>query len=293
MKVEHFYDQDTHTVTYVVWDSNSLDAILIDPVLGYSPVTGKIDISQFEQIATFIDDKALTLHWILETHAHADHISASQLYKERYPQARLGISEHIVAVQQVFKVVLSLPVGFDTSGSQFDVLIGDNDVLMAGTMQINALPTPGHTPACLSFQIGNHVFTGDALFMEDYGTGRCDFPGGNAVALYHSVHHVLYGLPDDTQVWVGHDYQPNGREMKCQTSIGVQKQENIQLSEKTTEAAFVAFRQQRDSGLSVPRLLYASIQVNIAGGHLPDPNSSGKRYLKIPLNVDAWVNVEQ
>ena len=291
MKVEHFYDRDTHTVTYMVWDSNSLDAILIDPVLGYSPVTGKIEVSQFEEIGKFIDEKALTLHWILETHAHAVHISASQLYKVRYPQARLGISEHIVAVQQVFKVVLSLPVGFDTTGSQFDVLIGDNDVLTAGTMEINALPTPGHTPACLSFQIGKHVFTGDALFMEDYGTGRCDFPGGNAVSLYHSVHHVLYSLPDDTQVWVGHDYQPNGREMKCQSSIGVQKRENIQLSEETTEAAFVAFRQQRDSGLSVPRLLYASILVNIAGGHLPDPNASGKRYLKIPLNVDAWVNV--
>lgn len=293
MKVEHFYDQDTHTVSYVVWDAISLDAVLIDPVLGYSPVTGKIDVSQFEQIGKFIDDKALTLHWILETHAHADHISASQLYKVKYPKARLGISEHIVQVQRVFKGVLSLPENFDTNGSQFDVLIGDNATLKAGTMEIHALPTPGHTPACLSFKISEHVFTGDALFMEDYGTGRCDFPGGNAASLYHSVHRVLYGLSDDTQVWVGHDYQPNGREMKCQTTIGVQKLKNIQLSDKTTEDDFVAFRQTRDSGLSVPRLLYASIQVNIAGGHLPDPDTSGNRYLKMPLNVDAWVDIAQ
>jgi glyoxylase-like metal-dependent hydrolase (beta-lactamase superfamily II) len=291
MKVEHFYDQETNTLTYVVWDTQTRDAVLIDPVLGYSPITGKIDINQFDAVCSLIAEKGLQLRWIFETHAHADHISASQLYKQRFPQAILGISEHIVAVQQVFKIVLSLDAAFDTSGSQFDVLIKDGECLSAGTLQIQALPTPGHTPACLSFHIGDHVFTGDALFMEDYGTGRCDFPGGNAAALYHSVHEVLYSLPDETHVWVGHDYQPNGREMLCQTTIGAQKKANIQLSEATTEDTFVAFRQGRDAGLSTPRLLYASIQVNIAGGHLPEPDDSGKRYLKMPFNADAWVSV--
>lgn len=288
MKVSTFFDEDTNTLTYVVWDEATGDCVVIDPVLGYSPSTGKVDTQQFQKVRDFIVQHALKLHWLLETHAHADHISASQLYKQVFPQAKVGISRHITEVQKTFKGIFSFGTEFDTTGKQFDFLIEDSQLLTAGSMQFQALPTPGHTRACISYLIGDNVFTGDALFMPDYGTGRCDFPGGDARTLYHSISDVLYQLPDETKVWVGHDYLPNGREMRCESTIGEQKALNIQLSEITTLEAFVAFREARDAGLSTPRLLYASIQVNIDGGHLPSLDHAGKRYLKIPLKSDEW-----
>ncbi len=288
MKVKAFFDEITNTLTYVVWDDVTKDCVVIDPVLGFNPTTGKVDTAHFQTVRGFIEQEGLRLHWLLETHAHADHISASQLYKEVYPNAKVGISRHITEVQKAFKGVFSFDATFDVTGKQFDHLIADGEMLVAGSMRFQALPTPGHTRACISYLIGDNVFTGDALFMPDYGTGRCDFPGGDARTLYHSISDVLYQLPDETKVWVGHDYQPNGRAMLCESTIGAQKADNIQLSAKTTVEDFVAFRETRDAGLATPRLLYASIQVNIDGGHLPTANSEGKRFLKMPLKTDAW-----
>ena len=227
----------------------------------------------------------LNLHWVLETHAHADHMSASQLFKQDFPGVRLGIGKQIVDVQRVFKTVYNLNEDFVADGSQFDLLINDNQVIEAGSLLIRALHTPGHTPACHSFLIGDAVFTGDALFMPDYGTGRCDFPKGDAEELYNSITERLYLLPEQTRVFVGHDYQPNGRSMEYESTIRDEKQQNVQLSEKTNREEFVSFREQRDANLAAPKLIYQSLQVNIEAGKLPVEEANGRQYLKIPINL--------
>ena len=284
MNIQHFYDPATFTLTYVVYDDVSKDAVVIDPVLDYNPQGSKVSATSYQAVKAFIEAQQLTVHFVMETHAHADHLSASQLFKSDFPDARIAISEHIKEVQSVFKFVYNLE-GRQIDGSQFDYLIADNEELTAGTLSIKALSTPGHTPACLSFVIDDAVFTGDALFMPDYGTGRCDFPKGDAKALYHSVHDVLYALNESTRVFVGHDYQPNNRELQFETTIGESKAHNIQLTAATTEDSLVAFRQTRDATLAAPKLLYPSIQVNIEAGHLPEAESNGKQYLKTPLNI--------
>jgi glyoxylase-like metal-dependent hydrolase (beta-lactamase superfamily II) len=236
-------------------------------------------------VVDFVANQDLKLHYVLETHAHADHLSASQLFRDEYPGIRVAISERITGVQTVFKTVYNLGASIDTAGNQFDTQITDFQMHAARTLPIKALPTPGHTPACLSFMIGDAVFTGDALFMPDYGTGRCDFPAGDARTLYRCVTDNLYSLPDETRVFVGHDYQPGGRDVAWESTIGEEKAKNIQLKDDTTEDEFVAFREQRDAGLAAPKLIYQSILVNIDAGHLPKMESNDKRYLKIPLNL--------
>jgi glyoxylase-like metal-dependent hydrolase (beta-lactamase superfamily II) len=282
-EIKAFFDTRTQTLTYVVFDPETRDAVVIDPVLDYDPVGSFTFTESVDGVSAFVRQRELQLHHVLETHAHADHLSGSQLLARRFG-ARVVIGRRITEVQATFKHIFDLPRTFATDGSQFDVLLDDGAVLRAGSLSITALATPGHTPACLSYLVGDAVFTGDALFMDDYGTGRCDFPRGSADALYESVQ-KLYQLPESTRVFVGHDYQPNGREVRWETTIGASKRHNLQLSERTTRAEFVSFRQQRDAQLAPPKLLFQSVQVNVDGGRLPAAGENGIRYLRLPLNL--------
>jgi glyoxylase-like metal-dependent hydrolase (beta-lactamase superfamily II) len=286
MKVQHFYDPDTFTLTYLVIDDTTKDVVIIDPVLDFDPASGRVEKKSIQSVIDYINDNALKVRAILETHAHADHLSSSQVLKSLYPSAVLGIGEKIKSVQDVFKNHFNIE-SLKTDGSQFDKLFKDFEEVQFGSLVMKAIPTPGHTPACMSYLFDDSLFVGDAIFMPDYGTGRCDFPKGSAEDLYHSIKENLYRLPDETKVYVGHDYAPGGRVMKYQTSIGESKKHNIQLSEKTSAQEFVSFRQKRDQGLSAPRLLLPSIQVNIDAGHLPRKEENGKSYLKLPLDLKA------
>ncbi len=282
--VESFFDPDTWTLTYVVWDAESKDAVVIDPVLDYEPASSTVSTKSLVPVIDFIEASRLTLHLILETHAHADHISGSQALKKRFPGAKIGIGANITAVQAIFSEIFNLGSSFATDGSQFDLLLADNSITAAGRIRFETLFTPGHTPACVSYVIGNTLFVGDAIFMPDYGTGRCDFPAGSAADLYDSIHRRLYAQPDEMRLFVGHDYQPNGRELRYEASIAEQKAHNIHLKANTTKEEFVACRSSRDKQLDVPRLLLPSVQVNIRAGIFPDAEANGVSYLKIPLN---------
>lgn len=282
-QIKAFFDKHTWTLTYVVWDENTRDAIVIDPVLDYDQAASKTLEDSARQVIDFVKSNKLNLHFILETHAHADHLSGSQVIKREYPTAVIAIGERITRVQEVFKSVFNLPEEFKTDGSQFDQLLKDNQEFKAGSLNVKTIFTPGHTPACATYLIEGNAFVGDALFMPDYGTGRCDFPAGSAVDLYHSVHDRIYELPAETKIYTGHDYMPNGRELRFMATVAEEKSENIQLKSETTLAEFVQFRTERDRTLAAPKLLLPSIQVNIDAGHLPEPSDNGKRYLRIPI----------
>jgi glyoxylase-like metal-dependent hydrolase (beta-lactamase superfamily II) len=283
MEIEPFFDPATSTLTYVVFDPDHGDALVIDPVLDYDPLASRIATDSVARVARFLEERRLRLHFALETHAHADHLSGSQWLRDRFG-ARVAIGARIREVQAVFKNVLDLPATFRADGGQFDRLLDDGETLEAGALRVVALATPGHTPACMSYLIGDAVFTGDALFIEDQGTGRCDFPRGSADDLYRSVHERLYALPDATRVFVGHDYQPAGRPLRWQTTIGAEKSGNVQLRATTTRDEYVRFRVARDATLAAPRLLYPSVQVNVDAGRLPAPHANGRRYLAIPVD---------
>lgn len=284
MNIHHLFEPDTFTLTYIVSDSKSKDAVIIDPVLDFDQASGELTSLSLNRITDYIRENNLNVRAILETHAHADHLSSSQVLKKIYPQAILGIGEKIQLVQETFKTYFNIDY-LKIDGSQFDHLFKDFEQVQFGTLKMQAIPTPGHTPACMSYLFGDAIFTGDALFMPDYGTGRCDFPKGSAKELYHSVSKNLYSLPDETRVFVGHDYSPNGREMRFQTTIGESKRSNIQLKMTTSESEYVAFRENRDKTLKAPRLLLPSIQINIDAGHLPPKEDNQKSYLKLPLKV--------
>jgi glyoxylase-like metal-dependent hydrolase (beta-lactamase superfamily II) len=284
MQVEPFFDSDTFTLTYVVYDADSRDAVVIDSVLDFDCLEVKTSTRSVAKVAAFLRQHKLHLHYALETHAHADHLSAAQ-YLKRHFSAALGIGIGIVEVQKSFSQVFDLPPDFPTDGSQFDLLLRDGEELRAGTLRFEALATPGHTPSCTSYRIADAIFVGDSLFIEDYGTGRCDFPGGDADRLYQSVHERLYRLPPETRVFVGHDYLPGGRALRVQTSIAAARLHNIHLREETTREDFVSFRRARDATLTPPRLFYQSLQVNIGAGKLPAPRPCGQRYLHLPLNL--------
>lgn len=281
--VKEFFDQATWTMTYVVYDAATKDAVILDPVWDYDPAASKMSSQSAEQVLAFVNKNKLKVHYILETHAHADHVSGSQILKEKLPGTKVGISAKITEVQKVFKDVFNLDPNFKTDGSQFDLLLHEEQVLEAGTLKIKTIYTPGHTPACSSYVIGDAVFTGDALFMPDYGTGRCDFPAGSADDLYTSVHDKLYQLPDDYRVFVGHDYLPDGRALAFETTIAEEKAKNVQLKHQTSRDQFVELRETRDKTLAAPRLLLPSVQVNIDAGKLPAPEKNGTSYLKIPV----------
>lgn len=281
-EVKAFYDPRTSTVTYVVWDRATKDAVVIDPVLDYTPVGSLTWTESVDAVSDFVREQNLRLHYSLETHAHADHLSGSPLLRRRF-EAKIAIGERIREVQQTFRGVFDLGAEFATDGSQFDELLKEGQTLRAGSLEIGVIATPGHTPACVTYRIGDAIFTGDVLFMEDYGTGRCDFPKGSAEAMYDSVR-KLYELPDETRVFVGHDYQPGGREPRWQTTIGASKRNNPQLNGATTRDEFVRFRNARDQSLPAPVLLYQSVQVNIDAGRLPAPHSNAIRYFSLPVN---------
>jgi glyoxylase-like metal-dependent hydrolase (beta-lactamase superfamily II) len=285
MQISHFYDARTSTLTYVVFDPDTRDAVVIDPVLDYEPFASRTFTESVDAVTAFLKGKELTLHWILETHAHADHLSGSQLLKARFPEARVAVGARITEVQALFKRIFDLPADFATDGRQFDRLLADGEVVEAGSLRLETIYTPGHTPACVTFKTDDAIFTGDALFMPDQGSGRCDFPGGSARDLFRSITERVYTLPDDTRVFVGHDYQPGGRPVAFETTVGEQKRANKQLPAGITERAFVEAREARDATLAAPKLLFQSVQVNIEAGALPAPSGNAVRYLKIPVNV--------
>lgn len=281
--VKEFFDRATWTLTYVVFDPSTKDAVILDPVWDYDQASSKMTTDSADKVLEFTKANKLNVHYILETHAHADHVSGSQILKSKIPGVKIGIGAKISDVQKVFKTVFNLDPNFKTDGSQFDLLLEEGKNLKAGSLTIETIYTPGHTPACGTYVIGDAVFTGDALFMPDYGTGRCDFPAGSASELYSSVHDKIYKLPDHFRVFVGHDYQPNGRPLAFESTIGEEKRKNIQLNAETTRESFVEFRNNRDKKLAAPRLLLPSVQINIDAGQLPKAEENGTRYLKIPV----------
>lgn len=283
MHIETFYHPSTFTLSYVIHDPDSRDAVIIDPVLDYDARSSQTSTRSAAQIEAFVQRHGLRVHYILETHAHADHLSASQ-YLKRALNADVVIGQAITEVQETFKPLFGLEESFPVDGSQFDRLVRDGDTLGAGSLQVEVIATPGHTPACVTFKIEDAIFTGDALFIEDFGTGRCDFPKGSAEDLYDSIQ-KLYRLPDSTRVFVGHDYQPNGRALRAETTIGASKRNNVQLNAETSREDFIRFRTQRDRQLAAPNLLLQSVQVNIDAGRMPKPTSDERRYLRLPINL--------
>ena len=284
MQIKAFFDRRTSTLTYVVWDPATRDAVVIDPVLDYDAAASTTWTESVDEVIAFLNENKLKLHWVLETHAHADHLSGSQLFKQACPNVQVGIGRNITKVQRVFRDIFGLPEDFPIDGSQFERLLDEGEVLEAGSLRIETRFTPGHTPACATYRIGDAIFTGDALFMPDQGTGRCDFPGGSARDLFRSVSEVIYSLPDETRVFVGHDYQPGGRELRYQSTVVEQKRTNVALRADSSESDFVSFREKRDAQLPAPKLLFQSVQINVDAGRLPAP-AGGTRFLRIPLNV--------
>ncbi len=282
MNTRAFFDPDTSSLTYVVWDPETRDAVVIDPVLDFERDTWRIVTHSVDAVSEFVREQSLRVRWVLDTHVHADHLSGMAVLKERFG-APTAIGAHITEVQAVFAGAYNLKE-LPVDGSQWDRLLADGQVLDAGSLKVEALHTPGHTPACVTYRIGDAVFVGDTLFMPDYGTGRCDFPKGSAEAMYDSIGR-LYKLPDATRVFVGHDYQPDGREVRWETTIGASKASNIQLSASTSRESYVAFRKERDKTLGPPALILQSLQVNIAAGVLPEPEDNGRRYLRMPLGL--------
>ncbi|GAB4114125.1 MAG: MBL fold metallo-hydrolase [Sandaracinaceae bacterium] len=282
MKIEALFDARTFTLTYVVWDEKTKDAVVIDPVLDYEPVGSFTYTESVDRVSDVVKREGLRLLYVLETHAHADHLSGSQILKRRH-DARVVIGERIREVQETFKGVFDLPA-LKTDGSQFDKLVKDGEVLRAGSLAIEVIGTPGHTPACVTYKIEDAIFTGDALFMDDYGVGRCDFPKGSAETLFESVS-ALYKLPDSTRVFPGHDYPPHGRGVRWETTIGASKDHNPHINAKTSKEAFVQFRTSRDKELAAPKLLFQSVQVNIDAGRMPRAHGNGVRYFHLPVNL--------
>ena len=282
-QVKAFFDPATWTVSYVVFDAPGGHCALVDSVLDYDPKSGRTRTDSADQLIAFVREQNLTVDWILETHAHADHLSAAP-YLRKHLGGKIAIGGKITQVQNVFKGIFHLEPEFATNGSQFDHLFEDGDTFAIGTLQAQALSVPGHTPACMAYQVGDAVFVGDTLFMPDVGTARCDFPGGNAHTLYQSVRKLL-SLPPETRLFMCHDYPPEGREAQWECTVADQRARNIHVHDGVSEAAFVAMRTKRDASLAMPVLILPSVQVNIRAGELPPPEANGVSYLKIPLNA--------
>jgi glyoxylase-like metal-dependent hydrolase (beta-lactamase superfamily II) len=278
-EVKPFLHEQSSTWTYVVHDGKA--AAIVDPALDYDYRSGQTATASAEAVAAFVREAGLTVEWILETHAHADHLSAAP-FLVRELGGRVAIGEGIRKVQSTFKGLLNLEPGFSTDGRQFGHLFREGETFRIGTLEGRVIPTPGHTNDSVTYLIGDAAFVGDSLFMPDGGTARCDFPGGDAHVLYQSIQR-LYALPPGTRVFVCHDYGPGGRERRCETTIGAQRAGNIHVRDGVSEAEFVELRTRRDATLAVPDLLYPSVQVNVRAGELPPPESNGRRYLKIPV----------
>lgn len=280
MEIRHFFEPRSSSLSYVVHDGAS--AVVIDPVRDYDPKSGRTSWAPSEAIAAYLDARRLAVPYVIDTHAHADHMTGLPLFRERYG-ARTVTGARVGEVQRAFRDFYHLGDDFPVDGRQFDELLDEGKRLGFGTLEVKAIHTPGHTPAHMSWQIGDAIFLGDTLFMPDYGSARCDFPGGSAAALYDSIQR-LYALPDATRLFVCHDYQPGGRPLAFETTVGEQKRANVQIDARTTREQYVAFRSEKDRSLEAPALLLPSLQVNIRAGALPEPESNGVSYLKIPLD---------
>lgn len=282
--VRTFFDPDTFTATHVVHDPATLRAAIVDPVRDFDQPSGRTSHASSDQVIAYVREQGLTVDWLLETHAHADHLSDAP-YLQQELGGTLVIGRNIVTVQGVFAGIFNEGDDFARDGSQFDRLVDDGDRFSLGGIEAIALHVPGHTPACMAYVIGDAVFVGDTLFMPDYGTARCDFPGGDARTLYRSIHRLL-ALPDETRVFLCHDYKAPGRDdYVWETTIGAERSANVHVHAGVSEDDFVAMREARDKTLAMPRLILPSIQVNIRGGALPEPEGNGVRYLKLPLDL--------
>jgi glyoxylase-like metal-dependent hydrolase (beta-lactamase superfamily II) len=281
--VTAFFDEDTFTVSYVVADPETRRAAIIDSVLDFDHASGRTSHTSADKIVAHVEALGLTVEWVLETHVHADHVSAGDTLKQKLG-GRSGIGEHVRIVQSAFARIFNTGSGFNTDGRQFDRLFKDGDTFKIGNLEARVLHTPGHTPACITYVIGDAAFVGDTLFMPDYGTARCDFPGGDAAVLYRSIRR-LFALPPGTRVFLCHDYKAPGRdEYRWETTIGEQRARNVHIHEGVSEAEFVAMRSSRDKTLSMPKLILPSVQINMRAGILPEPESNGVRYLKLPVD---------
>jgi glyoxylase-like metal-dependent hydrolase (beta-lactamase superfamily II) len=281
--VHTILDAPTWTFTHIVHQGPGSACAIIDSVLGYDPKSGRTSTQSADQAVQYILTNRLQVQWILETHAHADHLSAAP-YLKQHVGGQTAIGEHITHIQKVFKGIFNLEPGFKTDGSPFDRLLADQDTFNVGTLIGEVMHVPGHTPACVAYRFGDAVFVGDTLFMPDVGTARCDFPGGDARSLYASVRKIL-SLPDQTRLFMCHDYPPSDRPMASQTTVGEQRAHNIHVHDGITEAEFVAMRTARDATLEMPVLILPAVQVNIRAGELPPAEANGVSYLKIPMNA--------
>ena len=281
--IRAFFDPATWTLTYVVKDPNSSSCAIIDSVLDYDGASGRTKTDSADQVIRMVDSEGLSVEWIVETHVHADHLSAAP-YLHNQLGGQIGIGTHITDVQTIFGNLFNAEPEFRRDGSQFDALFEDGDTFSIGGLTATAIHTPGHTPACMTYRVGDALFVGDTLFMPDLGTARCDFPGGDARILYHSVQRLL-ALPPETRMFMCHDYMPYGREMKYQTTVAEQKASNLHVHDGISEDEFVEMRTAKDKTLNVPALILPSVQINMRAGELPPAEDNGVRYLKIPLDA--------
>jgi glyoxylase-like metal-dependent hydrolase (beta-lactamase superfamily II) len=282
-QVHGIFDPATWTVTYVVYEKEGAPCAIIDSVLDYDPKSGRTRTDSADKVIAFVREKNLSVAWILETHAHADHLTAAPYIKKKLG-GKTAIGDHISAVQKVFKNIFHLESEFSTDGSQFDHLLKDGEHFSIGALAASTMYVPGHTPACVAFHIGDAVFVGDTMFMPDVGTARCDFPGGDAKTLYASVKKIL-SLPEETRLFMCHDYPPTDRPVAFETTVGEQRRKNIHVHDGISETEFVDMRTRRDATLEMPVLILPSVQINIRAGDLPPAESNGVAYLKIPLNA--------
>ncbi|MFN6952898.1 MAG: MBL fold metallo-hydrolase [Albidovulum sp.] len=281
--VKGFFDEATNTVTYVVRDPGSTAAAIIDSVLDFDYASGRTDTRSADAVIAHVKAQGLTVEWILETHVHADHLSAAPYLQERLG-GKIGIGDKITVVQDTFGKIFNEGTEFQRDGSQFDRLFREGDRFRIGALEGHVLHTPGHTPACLTYVIGDAAFVGDTLFMPDYGTARCDFPGGSAETLYNSIQKIL-SLPDATRIFVGHDYKAPGRDTYAwETTVAEERARNVHVGAGRTAEEFVAMREARDKTLGMPRLIVPSLQVNMRAGQMPPPEADGSTYLKVPVN---------
>ncbi len=282
--VKAFFDDATNTVSYIVREPEGRACAIVDSVLDYDQAAGRTDTQSADEIIAWVKSEDLQVAWILESHVHADHLSAAP-YLQEHLGGKIGIGSNITVVQDTFGKVFNEGTAFQRDGSQFDALFNEGDSFHIGQMRADVLHTPGHTPACLTYVIGDAAFVGDTLFMPDFGTARCDFPGGSAEDLFGSIQKILT-LPDETRIFVGHDYKAPGRdEFAWETTVGEQKALNVHIGEGRPMEEFVAMRQQRDAKLGMPRLILPSLQTNMRAGHFPEPEDNGQRYFKVPINT--------
>jgi glyoxylase-like metal-dependent hydrolase (beta-lactamase superfamily II) len=287
LHVEGFFDPATSTISYIVLDKGSQQCALVDGVLDYDPRSGRTAHASADRLVARVHELGARVQWILETHVHADHLSAAPYLKQELG-GQVGIGRHVTTVQKVFGSLFNEGSGFARDGRQFDHLFDDGEAFGIGALQARAMHTPGHTPACMTYVVADgaqtHAFVGDTLFMPDHGTARCDFPGGNARTLFRSINKVL-SLPPDTRLWMCHDYQPGGRDVQYMSTVADERERNVQVRDGISEEEFVTMRRARDATLPMPALMFPAVQVNMRAGHLPEPEDNAIRYLKVPLNA--------